>query len=75
MNAYEIEQAEKHVKSGLQLPLSYVAWSEIERQAREERARAVTAMIAKLFAAVSAKIAGASRPVRRVQGKASLNHG
>jgi len=75
MNAYEIEQVEKHVKSGLQLPLSYVAWSEIERQARAERARAVTAMVRKLFAAVSAKLAGLSRQVRGSTASARLNHG
>lgn len=75
MTAYEIEKVEKQLKTQIQLPLSYVAWSEIEREARAERARAVTALFRKLYAAMSAKLAGASRPVHGAQGKASLNHG
>jgi hypothetical protein len=75
MNAYEIEQVEKQVKAEMQLPLSYVAWSEIERQARAERARAVSALFRRLFAAVSAKLTGLSRQMRGSAASARLNHG
>jgi len=34
MNAYEIEQVEKHLRVDTRLPLSYVAWADIERRAR-----------------------------------------
>lgn len=64
MNAYEIEQIEKQLRVDTRLPLSYVSWSEIERQARAERARVVSAAFRKLFAAVSAKLAGLGRQVR-----------
>jgi hypothetical protein len=75
MNAYEIEQVEKQLKAEMQLPLSYVAWSEIERQARAERARAVSALFRRLFAAMSAKVAGLSRQLRGSAASARLNHG
>ena len=39
MNAYEIEQIEKDVKANFRLPLSYQGWADVERRARQERAR------------------------------------
>ncbi len=38
MNAYEIEQIEKQMRSEFRLPLAYITWADIERQARQERA-------------------------------------
>ena len=39
MNAYEIEHIEKQMRNEFRLPLAYHAWADIERQAREQRAR------------------------------------
>ena len=64
MNAYEIEQIEKDIRANFRLPLSYVGWADIERRAREERARVLGQGIAKLFRAVWAKLAGIGRQVR-----------
>lgn len=78
MNAYEIEQIEKQMKVRTSLPLSYVAWSEIERRAREERARMIGKAIATFFAAVSAKLSRFTGQVRRTAAEctdARLNHG
>lgn len=78
MNAYEIEQIEKHMNARMSLPLSYVAWSEIERRARAERARMVSKAIATFFAAVSAKLSRFAVQVRRTAAEctdARLNHG
>ena len=54
MNAYEIEQIEKQVKADFRLPLGYEAWADIERNAREQRARAIAKAFAKGIAAVAA---------------------
>lgn len=64
MNAYEIEQIEKQMKSGLRLPLAFDAWADLERQARQERARVVAKVIADFFIALYAKITGAARQIR-----------
>ena len=64
MNAYEIEQIEKDVRANFRLPLSFDGWADIERRAREERARVVGEAVAKFFAAAWAKVAGFSRAVR-----------
>jgi hypothetical protein len=64
MNAYEIEQIEKDVRANFRLPLSYVGWADIERKAREERARVLGESFAKLFRGAWAKLAGLGRLVR-----------
>jgi hypothetical protein len=64
MNAYEIEQIEKQMKTEFRLPLPYQAWGDIERQARQERARVLGKLLANFFAAVVAKISGAARQIR-----------
>jgi hypothetical protein len=64
MNAYEIEQIEKDVRANFRLPLSYVGWADVERKAREERARVLGEGIARLFRAGLAKLAGFGRRVR-----------
>jgi len=64
MNAYEIEQIEKQMKSDLRLPLAYNAWADIERQARQERARVMANVMKRFFAAVYAKITGAAGQIR-----------
>lgn len=64
MNAYEIEQIEQQLKSTMRLPLSYNAWVDLERSARQERARILGRMFASFFAAVAAKVSGAARQVR-----------
>ena len=64
MNAYEIEQIEKQMRSELRLPLAYNAWADIERQARQERARVMADVLKKFFAAVYAKITGAAGQIR-----------
>lgn len=78
MNAYEIEQIEKQMNVQMRLPLSYVAWSEIERRARAERARMISKAFATLFAAVSAQLSRLTGQVRRTAAEctdARLNHG
>ena len=64
MNAYEIEQIEKQMKSDLRLPLAYNAWADIERQARQERAHMMAKVIREFFAAVYARITGAAGQIR-----------
>jgi hypothetical protein len=64
MNAYEIEQIEKDVRANFRLPLSFEGWADIERRARQERARVIGETVAKLFAAARAKVAGFGRGVR-----------
>ena len=64
MNAYEIEQVEKDVKANFRLPLSYVGWADVERKAREERARVLGEGFAKLFRAALARLTSFSRQVR-----------
>lgn len=64
MNAYEIEQIEKQVKAEFRLPLGYEAWADIERNAREQRARATAKAFANFFAAVAAKVTGFARQIR-----------
>ncbi len=64
MNAYEIEQIEKDVKASFRLPLSFEGWADIERRAREERARVLGAGIASFFADAWAKLKSVARGVR-----------
>jgi hypothetical protein len=64
MNAYEIEQIEKDVRANFRLPLSFDGWVDIERRAREERARVMGRAVAGFFAAARSKVAGFSRRVR-----------
>ena len=78
MNAYEIEQIEKHLKVDTQLPLSYVAWADIEQRARAQRARVVGEAMARLFSAVSARLARLAGQVRHTAAdctQARLHHG
>lgn len=64
MNLYEMEQIEKQMRAAVSAPLSYNSWADLERNARQERARVVGKMISAFFAAVAAKVAGATRQVR-----------
>jgi hypothetical protein len=64
VNAYEIEKMEKDVRANFRLPLSYAGWADIERQAREERARILGKGITTFFAAAWAKLASVGRGVR-----------
>ena len=64
MNAYEIEQIEKQLRADLRLPLSFNAWADLERNARQERARVVGAMISDFIVAMVAKVTGVARQVR-----------
>jgi hypothetical protein len=64
MNAYEIEQIEKQMRSEFRLPLPYEAWGDIEHQARQERARVLGELLANFFAAAVAKISGLARQIR-----------
>lgn len=64
MNAYEIEQIEKDVKASFRLPLAFSEWGDIERRAREERARVLGEGIARFFAALRAKVVNLVRGVR-----------
>jgi hypothetical protein len=64
MNAYEIEQIEKDIRANFRLPLSFDGWADIERRAREERARVLGEGIASFFAAAWAKLLYLVRGVR-----------
>ena len=64
MNAYEIEQIEQDVKANFRQPLAYGEWADIERRAREERARVLGEGIARFFGAAWTKAANLVRGVR-----------
>ena len=64
MNAYEIAEIEKSMKADYRLPLSYEAWSHIERDARQARAQESYKAVAAFFSAALAKLSGAIRQVR-----------
>ena len=64
MNAYEIEQVEKDVKANFELPLSYEGWADVERRARQERARILGQGFAKLARRVLDAVSGVGRQVR-----------
>lgn len=64
MNPYEIEQIEKDVRAGFRLPLSFEGWADVERRAREERARVVGEAFAKFFSGLGARLARLGREVR-----------
>ena len=71
MNAYEIEQIEKQVKADFRLPLGYEAWADIERNAREQRARAMVKAFRNGFAAVAAAVTGFARQIRGTAAQCS----
>jgi hypothetical protein len=78
MNAYEIEQIEKDVRANFSLPLSYGGWAEIERRAREERARLLGEGFSRLYAGAKAKLMGLVRGVHGTAANctdAQLRHG
>ena len=56
MNAHEIEQLEKQLRVDTQLPLSYVAWADLERRARAQRAQVMGEVMARFFGAISARV-------------------
>jgi len=58
MNAFEIEQIEQDIKANFRLPLSYSGWAEMERHARQERARVLGQGFSRLVAAAWAKLSG-----------------
>jgi len=64
MNAYEIEQIEKDVRANFRLPLAFSEWADIERRAREERARVLGEGIARFFSAAWTKLSNLARGVR-----------
>jgi len=64
MNAFEIEQIERQMRSELRLPLAYSTWAEIERHARQERSRAVGKALAGFFSGVVATVTGFARQIR-----------
>jgi hypothetical protein len=64
MNAYEIEHIEKQMRSEFRLPLAYNAWADIERQARQQRAREMARVFAGFFSGIYAKITGAAGQIR-----------
>jgi hypothetical protein len=68
MNAFEIEQIEQDVRANFRLPLSYSGWADIERKARQERARVLGRGFSRLVGTVRAKIV---RFGRGVQGTAA----
>ncbi|HEX5093732.1 MAG TPA: hypothetical protein VFV84_13680 [Burkholderiales bacterium] len=78
MNAYEIEQIEKDVRANFQLPLSYQGWADVEREAREERARVIGQGFANVYRALTAKLAALGRQIRSTAAQATdarLHHG
>ena len=78
MNAYEIEQIEKDVRANFRLPLSYSGWADIERLARQERARVLGEGFSRVVAAAWAKVVGFGRGVRNTAADctdARVNHG
>lgn len=64
MNEYEVAEIEKDVRANFRLPLSYAGWADVERHAREERARVLGQGIASFFAAAWARLQGLGRGVR-----------
>ena len=66
MNAYEIAEIEKSMKADYRLPLSYEAWSDIERDARQARAQESYRAVARFFTAALSKLSGAIRQVRGI---------
>jgi hypothetical protein len=77
MNAYEIAQIEKSMKADYRLPLSYEAWTDIERDARHARAQESYKAVAGFFNGALSKLAGAIRQVRGIAAQctgARLRH-
>lgn len=79
MNAHEIEQIEKDIKANFRLPLAFEEWADVERRAREERARILGAGMRRFFASLKAKTAAIGRQLRSTAaadcGNAKLHHG
>jgi hypothetical protein len=78
MNAHEIQQIENDVNASFRLPLSFEAWADVERRAREERARVIGQSMSNFFGALAARLARLGRDVRRTAADctdARLNHG
>ena len=80
MNAYEIEQIEKDMRANFRLPRAFEDWADVERRAREERARILGEGFRRFFAAVKAKAAAIGQQFRRSTaaadcGEAKLHHG
>ncbi|MDH4173086.1 MAG: hypothetical protein OEZ09_00460 [Betaproteobacteria bacterium] len=77
MNAFEIEQIEKDVRANFRLPLSFEGWAEVERQARQERARVLAGGVARLFSSLWARLSRFGRGVRNTAAdctSARLHH-
>jgi len=77
MNAFEIEQIEKDIRANFRLPLSFEGWADVERQARQERARVLANGVARFFSALRAKLSGFGRGVRNTAAdctSARLHH-
>jgi hypothetical protein len=77
MNAYEIAEIEKNLKADYRLPLSYEAWSDIEREARQARAKETYKAVAGFLSAALAKVTSATRQVRGIAAEctgARLRH-
>jgi hypothetical protein len=77
MNAFEIEQIEKDVRANFRLPLSYSGWADIERKARQERARVLGRGFSRLVGAAWAKIVRFGRGMHSTAADcadARLNH-
>lgn len=64
MNAFEIEQIERDVRANFELPLSYQGWADIERRAREERARVIGQGFSQGFRALAKWLTSFGRQVR-----------
>jgi hypothetical protein len=64
MNAYEIEHIEKQRRAEFRLPLGYEAWADMEREARQLRARATAKALGDFFAAVAATVIRFARQIR-----------
>jgi len=78
MNAQEMKQIEQDVQENFRLPLSFEAWADVERRAREERAHFIGASVRGFFKSLLAKVSRLGREVRSTAADctdARLNHG
>lgn len=78
MNAQEMKQIEQDVQASFRLPLSFEAWADVERRAREERAHFIGASVSAFFKGLFARVARLGREVRSTAADctdARLNHG
>lgn len=77
MNAYEITQIEKGMKTDYRLPMSYEVWAKMELEARQARARAVGQMLTRFLEAVAEVTVAAARQIRSIAAQctgARLRH-